>query len=167
MKLNLMGLAAVVGMGMFAGQADAHTLWASSTGDFVWPVGGRITTTRYYRSGAFHGGNDIAGSYNTPVIASRSGYASRINYGSYSYGRLVRVSHSGGYQTYYAHNNSYGHYGSVRRGTIIAYRGSSGNSTGAHVHFEIRRYSSRLYIPGYVGQYVTRGYRVPYNYSGI
>ena len=77
------------------------------------------------------------------------------------------VSHSSGYKTYYAHNQAYGRSGSVSRLTTISYRGSTGNSTGSHCHFEIRRYGSRYYIPAYVGQYVYKGRAVPRNFPGI
>ncbi len=167
MRQQLIGLGAAALLGAFAGQAGAHTYWTSSSGDFVWPCSGKVTATWYYRSGGLHGGIDLAGAYGQVIIAARSGYARDVNYGGYSYGRLVIVSHSSGYQTYYGHNSAYAHTGYVTRGTRIAYEGQSGNATGPHCHFEIRRYGSRLHVPGYLYSYKTRGYPIPYNYSGI
>ncbi len=140
---------------------------SGSGADFVWPASGRCTATWRYRSGALHAAIDIAGPYGQAIIAPRGGYARFINYGNYSYGRLVYVTTSSGYSTYHAHNSRYGRSGSVSRGTVIAYEGSTGNSSGPHSHFEIRRYGTRLWIPGYVGQTIYRGRGVPYNFSGI
>ncbi len=138
----------------------------SSGSDFVWPASGRCTATWRYRSGALHAALDIAGPYGQAIIAPRSGYVNR-RYWSGGYGYLVSLRYSGGYETYHAHNSRYGSSGSVSRGTVVAYEGSTGNSSGPHSHFEIRRYGSRLWIPGYVGQTIYRGRGVPYNYSGI
>ncbi len=140
--------------------------WAHGA-DFVWPVGGSMTSTYYSsRSYGYHRAIDIAGSYWSSVGASRGGYVAFRGW-SGGYGRLVIVSHGAGYRTYYAHNQAFGRSGSVSRLTTIAYRGSSGHSTGPHVHFEIRRWGSKIYIPGYRGKWVGKGYGVPYNYSGI
>lgn len=140
---------------------------AAQAADFVWPVSGKMTSTYYSsRPYGYHRAIDIAGPYWSAVGASRGGYVSFRGWSS-GYGRLVIVSHSAGYKTYYGHNQAYGRGGSVSRLTTISYRGSSGHSTGPHVHFEIRRWGSKLYIPGYYGKYVSKGYGVPYNYAGI
>ena len=83
------------------------------------------------------------------------------------YGRLVIMSHAKSYRTYYAHNSRYGRRGTVGRGGTIAYCGSTGHSTGPHVHFEVRRYGTKRYIPASYGSYKTKGRGIPYNYSGI
>lgn len=88
-----------------------------------------------------HTGIDIAGPWGTPIIAADTG----IIYfypGIYGYGNYVVIIHGHGYSTLYGHTAYFAHglrSGQiVARGTVIAYEGSTGNSTGPHVHFEIR-----------------------------
>jgi murein DD-endopeptidase MepM/ murein hydrolase activator NlpD len=122
---------------------------ATGSGQFRWPVLGRITQD--YWSG--HRAIDVAVPPNTPVYASDSGYVSFAGWTDVGYGYLVRVDHGNGYETWYAHNNSFavtlGE--SVERGQVIAYSGSTGRSSGPHVHFEIRYLGSlqnpRIYLP--------------------
>ena len=158
---RLTGIAAFVMIGLGGAAAPARGA------DFVWPVSGHMTSTYYSpRPYGYHHAIDIAGPYGSAVGASRAGYVAFRGW-SGGYGRLVIVSHGSGYRTYYGHNQSFGHGGRVGRLTTIAYRGSSGHSTGPHVHFEIRRYGSKLYIPGYRGKSVYKGSGVPHNYPGI
>ncbi len=143
-----------------------HTT-VSSGPDFTWPVSGRITTSWYsMRSYGYHGAIDIGAGYWTRVAPARSGTVSFRGW-SGGYGNLVIVGHGAGYSTYYAHNIAYGSSGGVSRASTISYIGSTGNSTGPHCHFEIRRYGAKQYIPGSTWSYVTKGYGVPYNYGGI
>jgi len=122
---------------------------ATGTGQFRWPVLGRITQD--YWSG--HRAIDIAVPPNTPVYAADAGYVSFVGWTDVGYGYLVRIDHGNGYETWYAHNNSFavtlGE--SVERGQVIAYSGSTGHSTGPHVHFEIRYLgvlqNPRIYLP--------------------
>jgi murein DD-endopeptidase MepM/ murein hydrolase activator NlpD len=88
-----------------------------------------------------HTGIDIAGPWGTPIIAADTG----IIYfypGIYGYGNYIIIIHGHGYSTLYGHLSSYArglHSGQiVARGSVIAYEGSTGNSTGPHLHFEIR-----------------------------
>jgi murein DD-endopeptidase MepM/ murein hydrolase activator NlpD len=88
-----------------------------------------------------HTGIDIAGPWGTPIIAADTG----IIYfypGYYGYGNYVIIIHGHGYSTLYGHTASFArglHSGQIiARGTVIAYEGSTGNSTGPHLHFEIR-----------------------------
>lgn len=122
---------------------------ATGSGQFRWPVLGRITQD--YWSG--HRAIDIAVPPNTPVYAADSGYVSFVGWTDVGYGYLVRIDHGNGYETWYAHNNSFavtlGE--SVERGQVIAYSGSTGRSSGPHVHFEIRYLgvlqNPRIYLP--------------------
>ncbi|HZY42194.1 MAG TPA: M23 family metallopeptidase, partial [Anaerolineae bacterium] len=122
---------------------------ATGTGQFRWPVTGRITQD--YWSG--HRAIDIAVPPNSPVYASDGGYVSFVGWTDVGYGYLVRIDHGNGFETWYAHNNSFavtlGE--SVERGQVIAYSGSTGHSTGPHVHFEIRYLGAlqnpRIYLP--------------------
>jgi murein DD-endopeptidase MepM/ murein hydrolase activator NlpD len=88
-----------------------------------------------------HTGIDIAGPYGAQVVAADTGVA-QLYPGSYGYGNLVVMVHGNGYSTYYAHLSSFapgltsGQV--VARGTTIAFEGSTGWSTGPHLHFEIR-----------------------------
>jgi murein DD-endopeptidase MepM/ murein hydrolase activator NlpD len=122
---------------------------ATGSGQFRWPVLGRITQD--YWSG--HRAIDIAVPSGTPVYAADSGYVSFVGWTDVGYGYLVRIDHGNGYETWYAHNTSFavtlGE--SVERGQVIAYSGSTGHSTGPHVHFEIRYLgvpqNPRIYLP--------------------
>ena len=88
----------------------------------------------------FHKGVDLAVPMNTPVMAAADGTIEIIGRKG-SYGKYVRLGHKGGYQTAYAHLNGYRQdlkVGSkVKRGEVIAYVGTTGRSTGPHLHFEV------------------------------
>jgi murein DD-endopeptidase MepM/ murein hydrolase activator NlpD len=88
-----------------------------------------------------HTGIDIAGPYGTPVIAADTGVV-YFYPGSYGYGNYVLMVHGNGYSTLYGHlsrfNSSMSSGAIIARGDVIAYEGSTGNSTGPHLHFEIR-----------------------------
>lgn len=122
---------------------------AAGTGQFRWPVMGRITQD--YWSG--HRAIDIAVPTNSPVYASDGGYVSFVGWTDVGYGYLVRIDHGNGFETWYGHNTSFavtlGE--SVTRGQVIAYSGSTGYSTGPHVHFEVRYLGAlqnpRIYLP--------------------
>lgn len=87
---------------------------------------------------SWHAGADFAGKYGSDVISVASGIVTYSGHKS-SYGQLIEISHSDGYMTRYAHNSenlvSVGDV--VERGDVIARMGSSGRSTGSHVHFEV------------------------------
>jgi murein DD-endopeptidase MepM/ murein hydrolase activator NlpD len=88
-----------------------------------------------------HTGLDIAGVYGTPIIAADTGVV-YFYPGSYGYGNYAVMIHGNGYSTLYGHlsrfNGSMQSGMIVARGDLIAYEGSTGNSTGPHLHFEIR-----------------------------
>lgn len=88
-----------------------------------------------------HTGIDFSVSLNTPVYATADGVVEYASMGwNGGYGGLVRVTHSFGFKTYYAHLNSLlvsnGQF--VKKGQIIAYSGNTGVSTGPHLHYEVR-----------------------------
>ena len=110
------------------------------TGRFAWPVAGNITSPFGPRRGGFHYGVDIAAPMGTPIYAADSGtviFSGRQG----NYGNLIIIDHGNGFQTYYAHNQSnlvrIG--ANVEKGQHIGNVGSTGKSTGPHVHFEIRK----------------------------
>ncbi len=105
----------------------------------VEPVNGTITSRFGRRSGGTHTGLDIANSTGTPIRAAATG---TVVYSGYkgSYGRLIIIAHTNSIQTYYAHcSRLYVSAGqTVNQGEIIAAVGSTGNSTGPHLHLEVR-----------------------------
>jgi murein DD-endopeptidase MepM/ murein hydrolase activator NlpD len=110
------------------------------TGSFVWPVrgGGRISSGYGWRGGGFHGGIDIAASRGTTILAADSGVVVFQGWDG-GYGLSVVICH-GQYYTRYAHNsrNLVNTGQAVNKGQVIATVGSTGQSTGLHLHFEIR-----------------------------
>ncbi len=88
----------------------------------------------------FHKGVDLAAPMNTPVQAGADGTIQMIGRKG-SYGKYIKMKHKGGYETAYAHLNGYRQdlkVGSkVKRGEVIAYVGSTGRSTGPHLHYEV------------------------------
>lgn len=103
-----------------------------------WPVDGRITSQFGPRWGRMHYGIDIAAPTGTPVAAAAPGKVTYADWAG-SYGMLVTIDHGNGVETRYAHNSrilvKVGD--EVQRGQRIALVGSTGNSTGPHVHFEV------------------------------
>ena len=108
------------------------------SGAFVWPSPIHDIVGNDYWSG--HLGLDIASDSSTPVYASDSGVVVFSGWATGGYGYMVMVDHGNGYQTVYAHLSTItalcGQ--SVGAGQTIAFGGSSGNSTGPHLHFEVR-----------------------------
>lgn len=115
----------------------------SSTGRYSHPLKGAGTISSGYGSrwGSFHKGIDFAAPAGTPIYASDSGRVIYSGYNSGGYGNLVIVEHNNGDQTYYAHcSKLYVSVGtSVSKGQHIAGVGTTGDSTGNHLHFEIRK----------------------------
>ena len=115
-----------------------------STGSFMWPVPHTHNITSYmeWRWGRMHNGIDIAGGddYGQPIIASDGGVVTFAGNDGGGYGNYVMIDHGNGYMTVYGHASELacetGQY--VGQGETIAYVGSTGNSTGPHLHFEIR-----------------------------
>lgn len=117
----------------------------SSTTPSIWPVTGTITSSFGYRGNpigggtGFHEGIDIAVDYGTPVRATAAGTVSMAGWGD-GYGNLVEIDHGNGFVTRYGHNSMVlvvqGQ--TVKAGDIISLAGSTGRSTGPHVHYEVR-----------------------------
>jgi uncharacterized protein YraI len=141
----------------------------AAAAQFDCPTTGRLTSTYYSpRSYGNHAALDIAASSGTPIHAARGGTVSFRGW-SGGYGRLVIIDHGSGYQTYYAHMSRYGveRGDTVSGGEVIGYVGSSGNSTGPHLHFEVRRWRSKQYLPGSGGDRVTQGRGIAHTYPGL
>ncbi|MDD3204075.1 MAG: M23 family metallopeptidase, partial [Pygmaiobacter massiliensis] len=134
-------------------QAEAE-MGQSSGGEFVggsfgWPVPGFYNISSpygwrtLYGKPDFHTGIDIAKSgqiFGATVVSSLPGTVQTVRYGSTGYGYYVIVDHGGGYKTLYGHLSAiYVTPGqAVAQGTPVGAVGSTGNSTGPHLHFEIR-----------------------------
>lgn len=118
---------------------DTSTIDSNFAGLFSTPVSGTITSKYGYRSSGFHTGLDIATATGTPIHAAASGTVTYAGWKG-SYGNLVIIDHGNGYQTYYAHCSAiYVSAGqAVTTDTTISAVGSTGNSTGPHLHLEIR-----------------------------
>ena len=110
------------------------------TGSFTWP------TTAHWLSGyeynpPVHNGLDFGGDFGSPIYAADSGVIVYSGWSDRGYGNLIVIDHDGGWQTYYAHmiDGTLLPCGSnVQKGQLIASMGSTGNSTGPHLHFEMR-----------------------------
>ena len=115
----------------------------ASSGKFIHPLkgAGRLSSGYGSRWGSFHKGVDYAAPAGTPIYASAAGQVIYSGYNSGGYGKLIIIDHGNGYQTYYAHCSSlYVNVGTnVSQGQHIAAVGSTGDSTGNHIHFEIRK----------------------------
>ncbi|MEO5634260.1 peptidoglycan DD-metalloendopeptidase family protein [Gaiella sp.] len=111
----------------------------SSGATLAWPVSGPVTSGFGPRWGRMHEGIDIAVGTGTPVGAAAAGTVIHAGWLG-GYGNLVVIDHGGGLSTAYAHNSSLvvGEGTAVSAGTVVALSGNTGNSSGPHVHFEVR-----------------------------
>jgi len=146
----------------------------SSSGGYIWPVDSRyITSTVGGRTSpggvgsTNHKGTDIGRvGYTSPIYASKAGTVIVSQYSS-SYGNYVVVSHGSGNTTLYAHMSSrkveVGQY--VNQGAVLGITGSTGNSTGPHLHFEITENGVRI-NPLSHGAQPQKGYLSGYTLSG-
>jgi len=118
----------------YSGEVPASA--AKGTGVFGWPASGAITQKFWAR----HKAIDIGAPTGRPVVAADSGYVAESGWSEYGYGKYVIIEHGNGFQTLYAHLSAIlvevGR--SVGKGTRIGSVGSTGRSTGPHLHFEIR-----------------------------
>jgi murein DD-endopeptidase MepM/ murein hydrolase activator NlpD len=120
-----------------AAQAVPPAEWLRyGDGHFIWPVAGRISQGYSSR----HRGIDIAVPWGTPVLAADNGVVVKSGYSTTGYGGRVIIDHNIDYVTLYAHlSQAFVREGDiVRKGEIIGLVGSTGNSTGPHLHLELR-----------------------------
>lgn len=129
-------------------QANNTTINATS-GDWYWPLPGRYTITSYFGPRLLRGrweshtGTDIPAPSGTPIYAANDGVVTTVNRNasSSSYGYYCTINHGNGYVTLYAHQCQVpivGEGETVSKGQVIGYVGTTGNSTGNHLHFELR-----------------------------
>ena len=114
----------------------------------IWPTTGEISSPYGLRWGGtdFHPGIDIANDMGTPIVATADGVVEYAGWNSGGYGNMVDINHGNGIMTRYGHASqvvvSQGQ--QVKRGQLIAYMGSTGFSTGPHVHYEVHVNGNRV-----------------------
>jgi murein DD-endopeptidase MepM/ murein hydrolase activator NlpD len=130
------------------GQSSSTTL---SSAGLIWPVSGPVTSPFGWRWGRLHEGIDIGVSYGTPIHAAASGTVIYCGWES-GYGNLTVLDHGGNLATAYGHQSSIavGCGQHVAQGDVIGYVGSTGHSTGPHLHFEVRVNGSPVDPMGYL-----------------
>jgi hypothetical protein len=166
---------AIVGGLIVSAASPSAPAFAATDGQMVFPASGTIQSKigdgcrGSYRA---HDGIDISGQGGTPILAAYDGVVKTRTFSS-GYGNYVDIEHPGGYATRYAHMVAPGVVapGSrVLRGQQIGVVGSTGNSTGAHLHFEVRRNGS-IYTAindGFTcGSTVARGNVLPLSFPGL
>lgn len=134
---------------------DAASIPASRPGVLEWPAEGLLSQnygcTKFAKTSAayptcFHNGIDIAASYGTIVVAARDGKVIAVQNAPYAYGKWVAIEHDNGLTTMYAHLSlqavAVGQ--KIEKGDIIGYMGSTGYSTGSHLHFTV--YASHSFL---------------------
>lgn len=127
------------------------------SGAMIWPIYGEITseygwrTPPIYGDSRYHSGMDIAGDYGDPILAAAAGIVTYSGWIS-GYGYAVIIDHGGGISTLYGHNEALAvaEGQTVSQGQVIAYCGSTGNSTGPHCHFEVREGGEPVDPMGYL-----------------
>ncbi len=119
----------------------------TSTGTYIWPLPGYSPGSAYgwrihpiWGDMRFHAGEDIGAPSGTPILAADSGVATVIPNNGNGYGNYIMINHGGGRVTLYAHMSAFAvsNGATVTQGQVIGYVGSTGNSTGPHLHFEVR-----------------------------
>ena len=135
---------------------------SGSTGGYIWPTNNtRVITSPYgnrwcpYHGWEWHNGADIDAAYGSPVLAANSGTVIQAGWNG-GYGISVMISHSDGITTLYGHMSDWNVTAgqTVSQGDIIGWCGSTGNSTGAHIHYTMYKDGQTIdvmnYLPGYI-----------------
>ena len=121
------------------------------SGRLIWPISGPLTSPFGQRWGRLHAGVDISAPEGTPIRAADSG---RVVIAGWTggYGNYTCIQHTGSLSTCYAHQSRLGtsQSASVRQGQVMGYVGNTGNSFGAHLHFETRVNGSPVNPMGYL-----------------
>jgi murein DD-endopeptidase MepM/ murein hydrolase activator NlpD len=117
----------------------------------IWPVNGPLTSPFGQRWGRLHAGVDISAPTGTPIRAAAAGTVVLLGWTG-GYGNYTCIAHGGGLSTCYAHQSSYGtsNGAKVSQGQVIGYVGNTGNSFGAHLHFETRINGTPVNPAGYL-----------------
>jgi murein DD-endopeptidase MepM/ murein hydrolase activator NlpD len=127
--------------GGWTGEASCSGWYAAPVGGgyFIWPANNHWLSGKNY-SVRWHPGLDIAASWNDPIYAADAGVVVYAGWNTWGYGNMVVVDHGDGWHTLYGHFNEVSVYCGqpVTQGTVLGLAGSTGNSTGPHLHFEMR-----------------------------
>ncbi len=129
------GVARILGPGSCGTIVDG----AVGTGAFIWPANNHFLSGFDYSPATNHFGIDIAGALGNAIYAADNGVVVYAGWNDWGYGNVVVIDHDGGWQTLYAHMSALnvGCGQSVFQGDVIGYFGSTGNSSGPHLHFEM------------------------------
>ena len=138
--------ASLPGNGVGYAQPGSAAVPAIRSSDLIWPLKSFEVSSNFGRRyGRLHAGIDLRAPRGTPIHAAAGG---RVVFAGYSgdYGRMIVIDHGRGIQTAYAHNsrNRVATGQRVTQGEIIGNVGRTGNATGNHVHFEVRRHGRPL-----------------------
>jgi murein DD-endopeptidase MepM/ murein hydrolase activator NlpD len=150
------------------------TTWQAAVGhcsggdDFAWPCTGTVTAAYGDRGGA-HRAVDVGNRHGTPIHAAHAGTVAVVGTHPDGCGRYLKLDHEHGYRTMYCHFAAVDvvEGASVARGQHVGAMGSTGDSTGPHLHFTVERHRTHLYVPGTEGQVVEAGAPIPYDYGGV
>jgi murein DD-endopeptidase MepM/ murein hydrolase activator NlpD len=127
----------------FSGQNSAQ--------GWIWPTRGVFTSGYGWRWGRMHKGIDVANNVGTPIVAAKAGRVVFSGWHDGGYGYLVTLAHADGSRSLYGHNSRLmvrvGQ--DVEQGSLISHMGSTGRSTGPHLHFEVHPPSSGAANPLY------------------
>jgi LysM repeat protein len=129
------GVAKILGPGSCGIVVDG----AVGIGTFVWPTNAHFLSGYDYSPGTNHFGIDLDGDLGDPIYASDNGVIVYAGWNNWGYGNVIVIDHGGGWQTLYAHLSyiGVGCGQSVYQGVVIGSMGSTGNSSGPHLHFEM------------------------------
>ena len=128
-----------IGIGTYSPAPASTSTVVNGSGKFGWPVGGGYISD-HFGGARRHKGLDIAAPMGTEIYAAEGGTVYRAGWNSGGYGNYVIIDHPDGYRTLYGHCSSVVAFAgqTVEKGQLIAYVGSTGDSTGPHCHFEVR-----------------------------
>jgi murein DD-endopeptidase MepM/ murein hydrolase activator NlpD len=166
--LAALGIIATTLIGASSARADYAAMIHPASGRISSVVGGCPSDAR-----PTHMGIDIAGPGGAPIVAAFDGVVTTrvVNFGTTGYGNHVIITHASGYTTLYAHMQQAPAVAldqTVTKGQTIGLVGNTGNSFGAHLHFELKRSGANIANQGYAcGQTVTRGYAIPMDFPGL
>ena len=128
------------------GACDAISGGAVGYGAFIWPSNKHYLSGFDYAPNANHWGIDIAGNEGEGVYATDAGVIVYAGWNNYGYGNMILIDHGGGFQSLYAHLSglNVGCGQSVGQGDVIGGIGTTGRSSGSHLHFEIMTSSYKI-----------------------
>ncbi len=143
----------VITVGTAKSTATATERAEASSAGFICPISaGKYTITAYWGDGRGHKGLDMAADKGTPIFAVAAGTVVEASYSAKDYGYYVTIDHGNGIKTRYAHASALcvSKGATVSQGDMIACVGSTGRSTGNHLHFEVYKNGTRVNPVNYV-----------------